>query len=113
MRTSVVLVANVCRNVERDTRSEGERRIPAFAQAFIAGGHEFGLSEGWCTECGCGVLTATVEAIAAAASLDATDLYSRLEAGEIHAAETLDGRVEVCLNAPADFWAACGQAHNA
>jgi len=91
---------------------DGEHGVPEFARAFIEGGNDFQLSEGSCAECGCKVLTATVQSIAAAAAVDAADLYRRLEAGEIHAAETLDGRVEVCLNAPAAFWAACGRALN-
>ena len=89
--------------------SDGEQGVPEFARAFIEGGNDFRLSEGSCAECGCRVLTATVQSIAAAASVDAADLYRRLETGEIHAAETLDGRVEVCLKAPAAFWAACGR----
>ena len=92
--------------------SSGEYGVPAFARAFIDGGHEFRLSEGSCAECGCTVLTATVESIAAAAAVDAADLYARLETGEIHAAETVDGRVEVCLNAPVAFWSLCGRQSN-
>jgi hypothetical protein len=91
-----------------DEAGSGVNRTPAFARAFVAAGHDFPVSEAWCGDCRRRVVTAPIDAIAAAASLAPADLYARLESGDIHAAETPDGRVEVCLNAPAAFWETCG-----
>ena len=62
--------------------SDGEQGVPEFARAFIEGGNDFRLSEGSCAECGCRVLTATVQSIAAAAALTRPGWKDALRQGE-------------------------------
>ena len=84
-----------------------ETRTPAFLCKRDPDGGSFQVTEGWCAECGRAVLTASIDTVAAAAAIPLTTLYAKLEAGEIHAAETADGLVQVCVSAPATFWATC------
>jgi hypothetical protein len=54
-------------------------------------------SDGWCAECGCRVRTAPPAVLAAALALPLAEVYALLDAGDIHAAETPDGQLQICL----------------
>jgi len=58
---------------------------------------ELAANEGWCAECGSTVRTVAPIALAAAIAVALADLYALLDAGQIHAAETADGQLQICL----------------
>ena len=54
-------------------------------------------SDGWCAECGCAVRTAAPGVLATALAMPLVEVYALLDAGDIHAAETPDGQLQICL----------------
>ena len=52
----------------------------------------------WCAQCKKPARTLTVEQAAAIAGVSSSEIFSRVDAGEIHFAGTPDGRLQICVN---------------